>query len=149
MDESVFPQDFLHPMDFYNQIHPFPQFHLLIVDDDEEILYITKLLLERFSTFVIDTACSAQIGLEKLKKFRYDIIMSDYEMPEINGIAFFETIRHRGDTTPFVIHSHKTEAEIKSVHTILEKIPFLEKGTEPRCMYDTLIGCINRRSPCE
>ena len=75
--------------------------------------------------------------------------MSDYEMPGINGIAFFETIRHRGDATPFVIHSHKTEAEIKSVHTILEKIPFLEKGTEPQCVYNTLIGCINLRLSCE
>lgn len=145
MDEFASSRDFLYPMHMYDRIHPFPQFHLLIVDDDEEILFITKRLLERFSIFVIDTACSAQIGLEKLKECRYDVIMSDYEMPVVNGIAFLETIRYRGDTTPFVIHSHKTEAEIKSIHTISEKIPFLEKGTEPRCMYDTLIGCINRR----
>jgi CheY-like chemotaxis protein len=145
MDEIVPPLDYPYSSHVYNRVPTMHQFRLLIVDDNEEILFVTKRILERFRTFVIDTACSAQSGLEKLKECRYDVILSDYEMPEINGIVFFETIRHMGDMTPFVIYSHKTEAEIKNIHTILEKILFLEKGIEPRCIYDTLIGCINQR----
>jgi CheY-like chemotaxis protein len=145
VDEFVPPQDFPFSSHIYTRVQPLEQFRLLIVDDNEEILFVTKQLLTRFRTFVIDTACSAQSGLDKLKECRYDVILSDYEMPEINGIVFFETIRHMGDMTPFIIYSHKTEAEIKNIHTILEKILFLEKGTEPRCIHDTLIGCINQR----
>jgi DNA-binding NtrC family response regulator len=148
MEEFEPPQECPFSSQMHGSVHAIHQFRLLIVDDNEDILFITKQLLECFRIFKIDTAISVKLGLEKLHQCTYDVILSDYEMPEINGIVFLEIIRHMGDTTPFVIYSHKTEDEIKNAHTISEQIPFLDKGTQPGCICTTLLECIGRSSLC-
>ena len=62
-------------------------FRVLYVDDEPGLLGFAKLYLEREGTFVVDTLTSARAALEKLKKERYDAIVSDYQMPEIDGIG--------------------------------------------------------------
>ena len=68
-------------------------YQVLCVDDEEFLLDLCRIFLERSGTLKVDTAISAFDGLEKLKDKEYDTIISDYEMPGMNGIEFLKTIR--------------------------------------------------------
>ena len=73
---------------------------VLYVDDEPGLLELSKLFLESEGSFAVDTLTSASEALIHLKTKRYDAIISDYQMPEIDGIGFsgvFEDATCKGD----------------------------------------------------
>lgn len=65
---------------------------VLIVEDDPFIadVYVLKLESEGYS---VDSAEDGLIGLEKLKKKKYDIILLDILMPNMDGFKVLEQIK--------------------------------------------------------
>jgi CheY-like chemotaxis protein len=66
---------------------------VLYVDDEEVLLEIGKIFLEKSRLFHVDILTSAYEALNLLKSTSYDAIVSDYQMPGMDGIAFLKSIR--------------------------------------------------------
>ena len=66
---------------------------VLYVDDEQSLLTIATLFLERSGDFNITTALSAPGALQLLKQEKFDAIISDYQMPGMDGIHFFIEVR--------------------------------------------------------
>ena len=66
-------------------------YSILYVDDDENLLNLNKIFMEKSGEFLIDTVSSAPEALEMIATARYDAILSDYQMPEMDGIEFLKT----------------------------------------------------------
>lgn len=65
---------------------------ILIVDDDENILNSFRRTLRK--DYNIETALGSEMGLKKVQEDEpYAVIVSDYNMPVMNGIKFFGKIR--------------------------------------------------------
>jgi CheY-like chemotaxis protein len=64
---------------------------LLVVDDDNIILELLKAILE--SKGIVECAENGKEALEKLGSKYYDVTISDIDMPEMNGIEFFNKIK--------------------------------------------------------
>lgn len=88
---------------------------LLIVEDDSDIRELLKHFLKEF----VDEIVEAQDGaaaLEYVKAQEFDTILSDIEMPQMNGLKFLAYVRSLGQLTPFVVltahgdHSRALEA---------------------------------------
>ena len=62
---------------------------VLMVDDDPTVLDITKIFLERSGDIRVDAIESAKEAMEKLEDESYDVIVSDYVMPEMDGISLY------------------------------------------------------------
>ncbi|MCX6690132.1 MAG: PAS domain S-box protein, partial [Methanoregula sp.] len=60
----------------------------------------------------VTTATSAPEALRLLERERVDAIISDYQMPEMDGIEFLKVVRARGDQTPFIIFTGKGREEV-------------------------------------
>ncbi len=65
--------------------------HILIVDDDEEILELFKLLLED-AGYVVDTAVCGREAIEKAKKNVYYLALLDFVLPDIKGTEIASTL---------------------------------------------------------
>ncbi|MFP3155167.1 response regulator [Lachnospiraceae bacterium ZAX-1] len=76
---------------------------VLVVDDNRENLQVTKTLLAR-TMLRVDTAVSGEKCLEAVRNFRYDVILMDYMMPDMDGIETLHRLwdEHPGFDTPVI-----------------------------------------------
>ncbi|WP_214036539.1 response regulator, partial [Methanospirillum sp.] len=66
---------------------------VLYVDDDPLLLETGRLYLQKFGNFTVDTAESVAKALKKLGEGPYDAIISDYQMPVMDGLSFLKHLR--------------------------------------------------------
>jgi CheY-like chemotaxis protein len=78
-------------------------FTVLYVDDEPGLLEVGKLFLERGGQFTVDTITSAPAALALMNTKSYDAIISDYQMPVMDGIEFLKKVRGSGNTIPFIL----------------------------------------------
>ena len=64
---------------------------LLLVDDDEDFLALSKRWLK--NDYAVTAVNSGKKALQYLENNRPDLVLLDYEMPEMNGPAVLETVR--------------------------------------------------------
>ena len=86
--------------------------HVLAVDDEVDFSLLTKSFLETSKAMEVDTVCSAKEAMAELNKKCYDVIVSDYQMPEVDGIQFLKSLRAAGDGTPFILFTGKGREEV-------------------------------------
>ena len=103
-------------------------FNILYVDDEPHLLNIAKLYLEKKLRYTVTTAISAGVAIEILSGKGFDAIISDYQMPGMNGIEFLKQIRSSGDDIPFIIFTGRGREEIV-IEALNEGADFyLQKG---------------------
>lgn len=73
---------------------------ILVVDDDDTVISFFKSMLKEFNLTAI---CNPILALEKIEKEKYDLIISDFKMPQINGDRIIEQARKFQSQTPVVI----------------------------------------------
>lgn len=112
--------------------------NVLIVDDEPDLLELTKIYLKKTGDFTVDIAESAREALEKMQTTTYDAVVSDYEMPEMNGIEFLKTVRGSGSDMPFIIFTGKGREDVV-IEAINEGANFyLQKGGQPKAQFAEL-----------
>ena len=69
------------------------KFHILVVDDDPEIVELMVDVLERDGRFEVRTASSGYDAGVITQDYRPDLIILDYMLPDVNGNVVCKTIR--------------------------------------------------------
>ncbi|NHN64115.1 PAS domain S-box protein, partial [Haloarcula sp. JP-Z28] len=86
---------------------------VLHVDDEPDFADLTAAYLERtMDSFTVDTAMRADEVIADRPQDTYDCIISDYDMPGMNGLAFLERIREDAPKLPFILYTGKGSEEI-------------------------------------
>jgi len=85
---------------------------ILYVDDEPPLLEIGKLYMERSGDFDVTTCESAPEAIQLLSHDSYDAIISDYQMPVMDGIAFLKQLREHDNNTPFIIFTGRGREEV-------------------------------------
>jgi PAS domain S-box-containing protein len=113
-------------------------YSVLYVDDEPMLLELAKIFLERTGDFMVDTVTSAPAALDTLTRTSYDCIISDYQMPIMDGIVFLKTVRSKGNIAPFIIFTGKGREEV-----VIEALNsgadfYLQKGGDPKAQFAEL-----------
>lgn len=88
---------------------------LLHVDDDPDFAELTATFLERESDLLdVSTETSATRALERLRESTFDCLVSDYDMPELDGLAFLERVQAATPDIPFILFTGKGSETIAS-----------------------------------
>src|SRR3954463_14260156 len=84
---------------------------ILFVDDDANLLASCERNLRR--RFQIETAVGGQLGLEKIANHGpYAVVVSDMQMPGMNGIQFLSTVKDRAADTVRIMLTGNADVEV-------------------------------------
>jgi glycosyltransferase involved in cell wall biosynthesis/CheY-like chemotaxis protein len=111
---------------------------VLLVEDEPEVLELTRLFLERDTELSIDACLSVNEALRKLNHKVYNVIVTDYVMPEENGIQLLKTLKFRGIETPLIIFTGKGDEELAIEALNLGAAFYLQKSENPRFQFAKL-----------
>jgi len=79
---------------------------VLHVDDEPDFADLTTTYPEcEDDRFVVETETSANEGLNRLNEISVDCVISGYDLPNMNGIAFLEAVRERYLDLPFILYT--------------------------------------------
>jgi PAS domain S-box-containing protein len=117
---------------------------VLHVDDDSTFLETARECLEMESPLHVDTANSVAEALTKLEKGQYDVIVSDYQMPEKDGLQFLDELRANGNDIPFIMFTGKGREEIAIKALNLGADQYLNKTGDPATVYCELTHSIRQ-----
>ena len=96
---------------------------ILLVDDEEVFLKVAKTYLEKIKeNFKITIKEKAKEALEIIEKEDFDVIISDYQMPEMNGLEFLIQLKEKRIEIPFIIDSSFLIKKNKKNNQILSSL---------------------------
>lgn len=82
---------------------------ILLIDDSKTMRNIQKSVLAQLGHTTVEEACDGQDALSKVGAYKPDLILVDWNMPNMDGLTFVKTYRQTNKTTPMIMVT--TEAE--------------------------------------
>lgn len=113
--------------------------HILIVDDSKEIRALVGMFLDKLG-FSYSEASNGLLGVEEISKKIPDLVISDLEMPLMDGFDFSAKVSAMKEFIPVIIITGKSQISSEemerlqgcsSFRVILEK-PFLLKDLQDK-----------------
>jgi PAS domain S-box-containing protein len=111
---------------------------VLYVDDEPGLLELAKAFLESEGDMEVATCCSGHDVLNLLPSERFDALISDYQMPEMDGIELLRAIRHRYPALPFVLFTGKGREEVAMEAIRHGADSYIMKGGDARSQFKVL-----------
>ncbi len=115
---------------------------VLFIDDDPWLLNIAQLYLEKTGIMKITPISDVREAMDLLSVTSFDAIVSDYHMPNMDGIGLLTRLKESGDTTPYIIYTGKGREEV--VIEALNKGAdfYIQKSGNPRSEFTELASKI-------
>ena len=93
---------------------------LLIVDDEEMVLTSLSAFLMLETEYDVETFTSVNVALDFAQNNNFDLVISDYHMPEMDGIAFLGKIKDIKPEAPRILLTGYADKEnaIKGINEV-------------------------------
>lgn len=95
---------------------------ILIIEDDEKLARTLEKGLKREGPYRIHHVTSAEDALEQTAEHRYDAMIVDWLLPEMNGPELIEDLRDEGYATPILMLTVRDSVE--------DRVKGLESGAD-------------------
>ncbi|MFW9993909.1 MAG: PAS domain S-box protein [Candidatus Odinarchaeota archaeon] len=117
---------------------------VLHIDDDVNFIDLTKTYVENLGKgkVIIHGLSNPTETFSHLKEGKYDVIVSDYIMPYLDGLELLKKIRDEKITIPFIIFTGQSREEVAIKALNLGVSYYIIKGGEPSSMYAELLHII-------
>ncbi len=99
---------------------------VLIVDDSPLFREAMAMVLEREGYFVA-TACSVDQAIQTICRCHFDVVISDYDMPQKSGLELLRHLRHQALEIPFIMVSASDDVCVEPEALLLGAFRFIAK----------------------
>jgi CheY-like chemotaxis protein len=91
----------------------FEKLRVLVVDDEEEIRNLIQEILSDLGIVRVHLAENGEMAWQRLSrsKLDYDLVISDWLMPRMDGLELLQKMRQSGLETPFMMLTVKVTGE--------------------------------------
>ena len=127
--------------------------HILIVDDNNLGLVARRTVLQEIG-YSVQTCSCPEDALALCTKSKFDVVITDYKMPRMNGVQFIQELRKGCPCTPVILISgfadalgfneattgadeviqksaHEVQHLIRAVSRLLRSAPKKAMGSQP------------------
>jgi len=113
------------------------------VDDETYMHEPFKMFMESLADISVDTFSGPGEVLGRLKECCYDAVISDYQMPDMDGLSFLREVRRTGMDIPFILFTGKGREEV-AIEAINNGADYyVQKGLDPHSQFAELIHAVN------
>ncbi len=135
-------------------ISSFPdKIRTLFVDDDVDVLKQAKSILEEHDDRLdVETTTSTEEALELFERNEYEAVVSDYKIPDMDGIEFLRILREeKNSDVPFIIFTGRGKEEVALRALNLGASHYFTKSADLKSQYASLAqkivdSVVNRRT---
>ena len=113
------------------------EYKLLYIEDNEATRLVTTMFLEPYFSSIVE-ATNGREALKLYEEERPDIIISDIEMPQMNGLEFSKKIREKDKKTPIIITTAYTSVEYLLEAVTLKLIKYINKPLKETDLLEAL-----------
>jgi PAS domain S-box-containing protein len=117
---------------------------VLLVDDEPSLLEISSLFLEKKGNISVVSSECAEDALDILSSESFDAIVSDYDMPGMNGIEFLSVLRKMGNNIPFILFTGRGREEVVIEALNRGASYYIRKGGTPTVQFTELAHIIQQ-----
>lgn len=117
------------------------RYRILIVDDEPALRRVGTLILEA-QGYEVQGAEDGFEGLAALKQSLPDIIISDLQMPNMNGFEFLSVVRRRFPIIPVVVISGEFTG-VSVPESVLADAFFPKGGYKPAELFEKIIDLLH------
>ncbi|PCI10751.1 MAG: hypothetical protein COB71_09310 [Thiotrichales bacterium] len=120
---------------------------ILLVNDDRTCLRMLKKILAPMQDCEVDAFTSANIALEKAIQAEYDIVISDYMMPEMDGITFLKQyMKSQPRTSRIILSSYCTKESLYGAVNEAQVLRYIEKPCNEHALRSIIGQVIKERT---
>ena len=116
---------------------------ILLVDDDPIILITVRKQLEQYE-FDIETAASGEIAVKLLDKKKYDIVITDMIMYQIDGLGVLKKAKEKEPETIVIMLTAQSDVSSAIEALRLKADDYLLKPCEPDEVYVRINNCLEK-----
>ena len=121
---------------------------ILLIDDSLSIRKFVGRMLET-AGYEVDTAVDGEEGLRKASAKNYRLILTDLEMPKLNGYEVIQALRSRSQTqqTPIIVMTTRAGDKHRQMALNIGASSYIAKPVEERALIQELERWIGQESP--
>jgi DNA-binding NarL/FixJ family response regulator len=86
---------------------------VLLVDEDRDVLDLVQTFLQQEDDLNVTGEPDPQEALQRAIDEEYDIVVSDYKMPHLNGVELCAELREQNEYVPFVLFSGREPGDMQ------------------------------------
>ncbi|HET7910074.1 MAG TPA: Hpt domain-containing protein [Nitrospira sp.] len=130
------------------QAQPAVEQKILLIDDSLSIRKFVGRMLET-AGYEVDTAVDGEEGLRKASAKNYRLILTDLEMPKLNGYEVIQALRSRPQTqqTPIIVMTTRAGDKHRQMALNVGASSYIAKPVEERALIQELERWIGQESP--
>jgi CheY-like chemotaxis protein/predicted regulator of Ras-like GTPase activity (Roadblock/LC7/MglB family) len=124
---------------------------VLIVDDEQNVtLVLSRSLAKLGDEYLIETANDSEEALEKVQETHYGLVITDYRMPEMNGVDLAMAIRNLSPQTQVILMTAYGDNQLKHMAGNMDLAGYLDKPfsmKDIRAIVEQAIGKTGNEDP--
>lgn len=119
---------------------------ILLVEDDNSIAKIIELGMHDLKeSYHLDQAISAEEGLDLWGEQPYDLVLSDYNLRGMNGLALIKTLKEHGTNSPMVLFTAYDTPQLRKEARDVGVAQFIAKPF----FVDQFVNLVRTLLPCK
>ncbi len=112
---------------------------ILVIEDEAAIRRVlVKILSEENDSYQVEEAEDGLVGIEKIKKDDYDLVLCDIKMPKMDGVEVLEAVKKIKPETPMVMISGHGDLDTAVNTMILGAFDYISKPPDLNRLLNTV-----------
>jgi len=122
-------------------------YRLMLVDDEQSILSALQRILRPIENYEVEAFTSPNDALARVRAVQFDLVLADYRLPEMDGIALLKKLNALQPEVPCIMISgcHDSELLLSAINEV-NAFRFISKPWDSYALLDTVAQALAERT---